>query len=65
MKYPEVFPATEASVLVKSMFDYKNAKIADVVAAGWTVLGFILGQALGQPTQMIGDPKLVESLSKL
>jgi hypothetical protein len=55
LKYPELLPAESVQTLIGAAFDFKNVDTKAVVAAGYELAGYILGQTVGEPgKQLIG-----------
>jgi hypothetical protein len=54
MKYPQVFPAEAAQVLATASFSPKTADKKAVAAAVYEMVGFALGQFVGEPTTLFG-----------
>jgi hypothetical protein len=53
-KYPQIFPAEAAQVLAQAAISPKTADKKAIAAASWDMVGFALGQFLGEPSTLFG-----------
>jgi hypothetical protein len=62
MKYPDIFPVEAVQHLIQAASSPKTANTKVVVASGYELLGFALGQFVGEPTTLFGEPESFNGL---